>query len=181
MKTTPKSNVLAGTLAFLANALLAAGITHAEMSQEELAKLAQNPIGNLISVPFQDNLNLNTGPLKLNQNVLNIQPDIPISLSPDWNIITRTIIPVISQPAFDPSGSRINGIGPTQISDFLSPAIPTGGMIWGIGAITQVPTATNAVLGSNQWGLGPTFVILKLEKGNPWVYGILVNDIWSVG
>jgi len=168
------------TLAFLASALLAAGMAHAEMNSEELAKLAQNPIGNLISVPFQDNLNLNTGPLKLNQNVLNIEPVIPISVSPDWNIITRTIIPVISQPAFDPSGSRINGIGPTQISAFLSPAVPTG-MIWGIGAITQVPTATNDVLGSNQWGVGPTFVILKLEKGNPWVYGLLVNDIWSVG
>ena len=172
---------LRGTLAFLASALLAAGIAHAEMSAEELAKLTQNPVGNLISVPFQDNLTLNSGPLKLNQNVLNIQPVIPIHFSTDWNIITRTIIPVISQPAFDPSGSRINGIGPVQISAFLSPAIPTGGMIWGIGAITQVPTATNDVLGSNQWGLGPTFVILKLEKGNPWVYGVLVNDIWSVG
>jgi hypothetical protein len=172
---------LPGTLAFLANALLAAGIAHAEMSAEELAKLAQNPVGNLISVPFQDNLNLNTGPLKLNQNVLNIQPVIPIDFSPDWNIITRTIIPVISQPALDPSGSRINGIGPVQFSAFLSPANPTNGTIWGIGAITQVPTATNNVLGSNQWGLGPTFVILKLEKGNPWVYGVLVNDIWSVG
>ena len=171
---------LRGALAFLATASLAAGSAHAEMSAEELAKLAQNPVGNLISVPFQDNLNLNTGPLKLNQNVLNIQPVIPIDFSPDWNIITRTIIPVISQPAFDPSGSRINGIGPVQISAFLSPANPNG-TIWGIGAITQVPTATNSVLGSNQWGLGPTFVILKLEKGNPWVYGILVNDIWSVG
>ena len=168
-------------LALLSSVLLAAGSAHAEMSAEELAKLAQNPVGNLISVPFQDNLNLNTGPLARNQNVLNIQPVIPIDFSPDWNIITRTIIPVISQPALDPSGSRINGIGPVQISAFLSPANPSNGTIWGIGAITQVPTATNDVLGSNQWGLGPTFVILKLAPGNPWVYGILVNDIWSVG
>ena len=168
-------------LALLSSALVVAGSARAEMSAEELAKLAQNPVGNLISVPFQDNLNLNSGPLARNQNVLNIQPVIPIDFSPDWNIITRTIIPVISQPALDPSGSRINGIGPVQISAFLSPANPTNGTIWGIGAITQLPTATNSILGSNQWGLGPTFVILKLEKGNPWVYGVLVNDVWSVG
>src|SRR5579863_8476629 len=172
---------LGGTLALLSTVLLAAGSAHAELSTEDLAKLAQNPVGNLISVPFQNNTNLNVGPLSSNQNVLNIQPVIPIDFSPDWNIITRTIIPVISQPAFDPSGSRINGIGPVQISAFLSPANPTNGTIWGIGAITQVPTATNKVLGSNQWGLGPTFVILKLAPGDPWVYGVLVNDIWSVG
>jgi hypothetical protein len=180
-KTTASGLPRRIALALLSSALLATGSAHAEMSAEELAKLAQNPVGNLISVPFQDNLNLNTGPLARNQNVLNIQPVIPIDVSPDWNIITRTIIPVISQPALDPSGSRINGIGPVQISAFLSPANPSNGTIWGIGAITQVPTATNNVLGSNQWGLGPTFVILKLSPGNPWVYGVLVNDIWSVG
>ena len=180
MKTTPKSNVLAGTLAFLANALLAAGITHAEMSQEELAKLAQNPIGNLISVPFQDNLNLNTGPLKLNQNVLNIQPVIPNFLPRPTGTSShaRSSRSFLSRRSIRAVCNY--GIGPTQISAFLSPATPNG-LIWGIGAITQVPTATNDVLGSNQWGLGPTFVILKLEKGNPWVYGVLVNDIWSVG
>jgi len=167
--------------AMLLSVLLGAGAAQAEMSAEELAKLAQNPVGNLISVPFQNNTNLNVGPLDANQNILNIQPVIPLHVSTDWNIITRTIIPVISQPAFYPGGSRINGIGPIQISAFLSPAEPSGGTIWGIGAVTQAPTATNDVLGSSKWGLGPTFVILKLEKGNPWVYGVLVNNIWSVG
>jgi hypothetical protein len=168
-------------LALLSSALLAAGSAQAEMSAEELAKLAQNPVGNLISVPFQNNTNLNVGPQSSNQNVLNIQPVIPIDFSPDWNIITRTIIPIVSQPALDPSGSRINGIGPTQISAFLSPANPQNGIIWGLGAITQIPTATNDVLGSSKWGLGPTFVVLRLAKGDPWVYGVLVNNIWSVG
>src|SRR5439155_2169898 len=80
----------------------AAGSAFAEMSAEELAKLAQNPVGNLISVPFQNNTNLNFGPEKGTQNILNIQPVIPISINDDWNIITRTILPVIWQPALGP-------------------------------------------------------------------------------
>ena len=86
------------------------------MSAEELAKLAQNPVGNLISVPFQNNTNLNYGPEKGTQNILNIQPVIPISVDNDWNIITRTILPVISQPALSPEDSRTNGIGDLEVA-----------------------------------------------------------------
>jgi hypothetical protein len=91
------------TRSVAAAALLAAAASHAEMSAEELAKLAQNPVGNLISVPFQNNTNLNVGPDNRNQNILNIQPVIPISVSDEWNIITRTIVPVISQPPCSPA------------------------------------------------------------------------------
>jgi hypothetical protein len=114
------------------------------------------------------------------QNVLNIQPVIPISISDDWNIITRTIIPIISQPAFAPGQGGVSGIGDVQISAFLSPAKP-GAWIWGVGVITQLPTHSNDRLGNNNAGLGPTFVILHLERGSPWVYGVLINNIWSVG
>ncbi|MEO8304562.1 MAG: neuromedin U, partial [Betaproteobacteria bacterium] len=153
---------------------------HAEMSAEELAKLAQNPVGNLISVPFQNNANFNFGPMKGTQNVLNIQPVYPIHVSDDWNVITRTIIPVISMPSLAPGDDRTNGVGDIQFSAFLSPANP-GKVIWGIGAIAQLPTHSNAELGNDNWGLGPTFVVLRLEKGDPWVYGVLVNNVWSVG
>jgi hypothetical protein len=164
----------------LTAAALVAAPAHAEMSAEELAKLAQNPIGNLVSVPFQNNTNLNAGPEKGTQNILNIQPVIPISVNSDWNIITRTILPVISMPALGPLGDRINGVGDVQFNAFLSPANP-GNWIWGAGFITQLPTNSNSELGNNNWGLGPTFVVLHLEKGNPWVYGVLVNNLWSVG
>jgi len=179
-------------MAYISQRLLAIGITllaigmscangaRAELSSEELAKLAQNPVANLISVPFQNNTNLNYGPLKQNQNILNIQPVIPFELSKDWNLITRTIVPVISQPALFPGDQRTNGIGATQFSAFLSPSNAEG-TIWGAGAIAQIPTTSDSALGSYRWGLGPTFVILKLEKGNPWVYGFLVNNVWSVG
>ena len=155
-------------------------VVRAELSEEELAKLAQNPVANLVSVPFQNNANLNFGPQKKNQNVLNIQPVIPFELSKDWNLITRTIVPVISQPALFPGDERTNGIGATQFSAFLSPS-NVEGTIWGAGAIAQLPTTSDSALGSYRWGLGPTFVILRLEKGNPWVYGFLVNNVWSFG
>jgi hypothetical protein len=167
------------TLAAFAAACLAATSAHAALSAEELAKLAQNPVGNLISVPFQNNTNMNTGPLSGTQNILNIQPVIPISIDPEWNIITRTIIPVISNPAFAPGEDRVNGLGDIQFNAFLSPANP-GNWIWGAGLITQLPTNSDAELGNKNWGLGPTFVVLHLEKGNPWVYGVLANNLWSL-
>jgi hypothetical protein len=163
---------------------LAAGIAiaapaRAELSAEELAKLAQNPVGNLISVPFQNNTNLNFGPEKGTQNILNIQPVIPISVNSEWNIITRTIMPVIWNPSLAPGDPATDGIGDIQFNAFLSPANP-GHWIWGAGVITQIPTNSNAELGNKNWGLGPTAVVLRIEKGNPWVYGVLANNLWSL-
>ena len=152
---------------------------HAEMSATELAKLAQNPVGNLISVPFQYNANLDFGPQGGTQSVLNIQPVIPISITPDWNIITRTIVPLISMPSLAPGDDRTGGIGDIQFTAFLSPANP-GRWIWGVGPIFQLPTNSNAELGNKNWGLGPSLVVLRVEKGDPWVYGVLVNNIWSL-
>ncbi len=165
--------------AWVAAMICTAAPAHAELSAEELAKLAQNPVGNLISVPFQNNTNLNFGPEKGTQNVLNIQPVIPVSVNDDWNIITRTIIPVISMPSLYPGDDRTNGIGDIQFTAFLSPANP-GEWIWGVGAIAQLPTNSNAQLGNDNWGLGPSFVMLHLAKGDPWVYGALINNIWSL-
>lgn len=167
----------------LATALLAAlalaSNAGAAPSAEELAKLAQNPVGNLISVPFQNNTNLEYGPEKGTQNILNIQPVIPIGIGKDWNIITRTIFPLIWNPALGPGLGSESGLGDMQFSAFLSPANP-GRWIWGLGAIAQLPTHSNDALGNDNWGLGPTAVVLHLDKGSPWVYGVLVNNVWSL-
>jgi hypothetical protein len=152
---------------------------HAQQSDEALAKAAQNPIGDMISLPFQNNTNFNAGPKKQTQNVLNIQPVYPININSEWNVITRTIVPVISQPDFGNGAGRTDGIGDVQFSAFLSPARASG-WIWGLGAIVQAPTATDDVLGQGKWALGPTAVALHLEKGDPWVYGALINNLWSV-
>jgi hypothetical protein len=132
----------------------------------------------MISVPFQNNTNFKTGPLEETQNILNIQPVYPINLNSDWNLITRTIVPVISQPAFTQSQDRDNGIGDIQFSAFFSPKQPVNGWVWGGGVITQLDTATNDRLGQGAWGLGPTAVALHL--GKTWVYGALMNNMWSV-
>ena len=161
------------------SALFAVAPANAEMSAEELAKLAQNPVGNLISLPFQNNANLNFGPEKGTQNILNIQPVIPISISKDWNIITRTIVPVIWLPSLGPGVDSTNGIGDTVFTAFLSPANP-GKWIWGAGPVVQIPTNSEAQLGNKNWGLGPSFVVLHLEHDDPWVFGVLVNNIWSL-
>jgi len=158
--------------------MAAASAAHAELSAEDLAKIAQNPVGNLISVPFQNNLNLNAGPYQKNLNVLNIQPVYPVHVNEDWNIITRTILPIVSLPPFSPNQGRTNGLGDVQFTAFLAPAKP-GSWIWGVGAITQQPTHSDPLLGNNNSGYGPSFVVLRLEKGSPWVYGALVNNIWS--
>jgi len=165
--------------ALAACALLAAAPARAEMSAEELAKLAQNPVGNLISLPFQNNTNLNFGPEKGTQNILNIQPVIPVSIDKDWNIITRTIVPVIWNPALGPDIDSRSGIGDTVFTAFLSPANP-GHWIWGAGPVVQIPTNSNAELGNKNWGMGPSVVVLHLDHGSPWVYGALVNNIWSL-
>lgn len=150
------------------------------MSPEELAKLSQNPVGNLISVPFQYNGNLNFGPEKGTQSILNIQPVSPISVNSDWNIITRTILPVVWLPSTGAGESSVSGISDLQFTAFLSPANP-GECICGVGAIAQAPTHSNGKLGNDNWGLGPSFVVLHIEKGSPWVYGALVNNVWSLG
>ena len=175
MKTTWLTSAVLGT------ALVAVAPAHAEMSAEELAKLAQNPVGNLISVPFQNNTNFNVGPLDGTQNILNIQPVYPIEVNPDWNIITRTIMPLIWQPGFAAGQGTEFGLGDIQLSAFLSPSKPTAeGIIWGAGAIVQMPTNTDARLGNKNWGLGPTAVVLRIKHGDPWVYGVLANNVWSL-
>jgi hypothetical protein len=174
-----RRSVAAIAVAALAAAVLATAPTRAEMSAEELAKLAQNPVGNLISLPFQNNTNLNVGPDHGTQDILNIQPVIPISISRDWNIITRTIVPVIWNPSLGAGVDSRSGIGDTVLTAFLSPANP-GSWIWGAGPVLQIPTNSNTEFGNKNWGLGPSFVALHLEHGSPWVYGALVNNVWSL-
>jgi hypothetical protein len=148
------------------------------MDTDALARAAQNPIAAMISVPFQNNTNFNYGPRNHTQNILNIQPVLPLGLNDDWNVITRTIVPVISQPGFAPGEGTTFGLGAVQFSAFLSPA-QSGRIIWGVGAVAQAPTITDKALGSTAWGVGPTAVALTMAGA--WVIGGLVNNIWSMG
>ena len=165
-------------LTVLCAGILTFGVIAAQ-DTDALAKAAQNPISSLISLPFQWNSNLEVGPLNKPQHVLNIQPVYPLSLNDDWNLITRTILPVISQPAFGQGQGRETGLGDIQFTAFFSPTKPTaGGWIWGAGPVLQFDTASDDRLGQGAFGLGPAVVALKIS--GPWVVGGLFNNIWSV-
>ena len=168
------------SLLALSSALCAAS-ARAELSAEELARIAQNPVGAMVSLPFLNNTNFNVGPRSGTQNILNIQPVIPVTIDQEWNLITRTIAPVIWQPGFTADQGTTFGLGDIQFSAMLSPSKPAaGGWIWGAGAIAQLPTNTSEELGNKNWGLGPQGVVLRIEHGSPWVYGMLVNNVWSL-
>jgi hypothetical protein len=144
---------------------------------EDLAKKSQNPIADLVSLPFQSNTNFNSGPFNRAQEVLNIQPVVPLHINADWNLIARTIIPVVSQP--NPLlNSNTNGIGDITEELFFSPSHP-GALIWGLGPVFTIPSATDPFLGTGRALLGPTAVAL-VTPGH-WVIGILVNNQWSIG
>ena len=145
------------------------------VDEGDLARAAQNPVGDLISLPFQNNTNSDVGPTERTQNVLNIQPVWPISLSSRWNLITRTILPVISQPA--PGTERTNGIGDLNFTGFISPKKP-GKVIWGAGPALVFPTASDEVLGSEKWSAGASLVTLSMT--GQWVVGALLSNVWSV-
>jgi hypothetical protein len=143
---------------------------------EGLAEQAQNPIANLISVPFQNNTTLGLGPDQdQTLNVLNIQPVVPFRLNDRLTLVTRTILPVVSQPALE--GSNSNGIGDLNPTFFLVPKLQ-GRWTVGFGPTLVLPTASREELGSGQWGMGPAAVAVYTR--GPWVAGGLLNQIWSV-
>jgi hypothetical protein len=164
--------------AFLAAIMLLCGPAWAQDDTQELAKKLSNPIASLISVPFQFNYDGGYGPSDGDKAYVNIQPVIPFSLNADWNLISRTILPVAwQQDIVGPSGDQF-GLGDITQSLFFSPSRPMeNGIVWGAGPVFLIPTATDDLLGGEKWGAGPTAVVLKQSGG--WTVGMLANHIWS--
>src|SRR5438093_12575374 len=159
---------------------------------DKLAKQLANPISSLISVPFQANEDFGYGPSHNGYKfTLNVQPVIPISISKDWNLILRTILPVVSQHdlfyvenvpkhlGFPAQNRSQDGLSDTTQSFFFSPKKPGPfGIVWGLGPVFLYPTGTNDLLGTGTFSIGPTVVVLK--QAGPWTAGALMNQLWSV-
>lgn len=143
---------------------------------QELAKQAQNPIANLISVPFQNNSDFNYGPRERTQNVLNFQPVIPIKLNERWNLITRTIVPIVHEPSLAKGDSSDNGIGDINPTFFFATELSKDFLV-GFGPTASLPTASDDELGTGKWSAGPAAVAVWTP--GKWVVGALINNQWS--
>lgn len=148
-----------------------------EHDGDALVKKVQNPLSDLISIPFQDNIDFGVGPRDRVRNTLNIQPVVPFRITDNWNLLTRTIFPVVTMPKLDTENDSVTGLGDISQNLFLSPSKP-GKLIGGAGAALLFPTATDQSLGSGKWGIGPSVALISQPK--PWTFGVIANNIWSV-
>jgi hypothetical protein len=151
--------------------------TQGPHSSDELRSATQNPVADLISVPFQNNTAFDIGPFNRIQNVLDIEPVIPVYITKKWMLINRIIQPVVWQPyPNQPTGGEY-GFGDMNPEFFISPRKP-GKIIWGVGPVFAIPTATDTILGQGKVSLGPGFV--ALTQPPHWTLGVLANNVWSV-
>jgi hypothetical protein len=140
-----------------------------------LAKATQNPVADLVSLPFQFNFNTGGGFDDATFFNLNFQPVVPVKgVLKKYTVILRTIVPYLSIPT--PVGTRQGGLGDIQAQLFATPA-ESGKIIWGVGPIFSFPTATNDLARTGSWAIGPTAVVLTMT--GPWVLGGLLNNLWT--
>ena len=174
MKTkTLKTLVLAG--------LLLPAMASAEMSKAEIAKASQNPLTAMYSLPIQNNIYFGIGPNDNTKNIANFQPVLPFDLNDEWTVVTRTIIPLVSNPSLPGAtgtSERTFGLGDTTFTAFFTPKTAgESGWLWGVGPSLYFPTATDTDLGTKKWGAGASAVALKMD--GKFVYGALISNVWS--
>jgi|HubBroStandDraft_1064217.scaffolds.fasta_scaffold168370_1 hypothetical protein len=165
----------------------------------DLQKAVQNPVAGLISVPIQNTTNFGIGPFNRTQNLINLQPVVPLNIGSNWNLIIRWITPILWQPAPGTANLEVYGIdentplyfaaqdvqahagvfgfGDMTPTFFFSPAKPNK-LIWGAGPMFALPTATGRVLGQGKLSVGPS--IVALVQPGAWTIGGLVNNVWSI-
>jgi len=147
-------------------------------SAQELADKLSNPVASMISVPFQNNTDWGIGEYNGSKNTLNFQPVVPFKLTNNLNLITRLILPIVSQRDVVGPDTKEVGLSDATLTAFFSPSHPKNGFIWGIGPALLIPTATNDFLGTKKFGVGPSALVLKQGHGN--TIGFLANQLWSV-
>lgn len=162
---------------FLFCGLLVFLMTALGQSEDDLVKATQNPLAAMYSLPFQNNTTFGNAPHNRAQNILNIQPVIPIGLGSKVNLINRVILPVVTMPSTTEDKST-TGLGDLNYTAWLAPT-KSSKIIWGAGPVFQIPTSTDVSLGSGEFGIGPSIVAVTIIK--KWVAGIVINNIWTFG
>jgi len=147
-----------------------------EAELNDLAEKVQNPVAKMVSVPLQNNTSFDIGPYHRASNVLNVQPILPLALTRDWNLINRVILPIGYAPDINSLTEGASGVGDLQWTGLVSPN-DMGELKWGVGPILQFPTATQTVLGTGHWTLGPSAVVAWQRR--PWSVGALASNQWS--
>jgi hypothetical protein len=145
-------------------------------SAQELADKLANPVASLISVPLQNNLNYGIGAFNGSKYTINIQPVIPFKLTENLNLITRYIVPIVDQRDITGENTHEFGLSDATVTAFFAPK--TKGIILGFGPAFLVPTATEKVLGTEKFGVGPSVLVMHQGKGLS--VGFIANQIWSV-
>jgi len=175
-----RTNKLCCLIMIIGSLWLSTQVAAQEKKDSDLAQELTNPIADLVTLPIQINFDDDIGVNDQgNKTTTNIQPVIPIEINKDWNLITRTIFPIISQDSVYPGAGSQSGLGDITEQLFFSPKQPTaGGVIWGAGAVLIFPTASDSMLGTEKWSLGPAFVAITMR--GPWTLGALGNHAWSV-
>lgn len=139
-----------------------------------LAKATQNPVADLLAIPLQFNFNSGGDLGDRTALNLNVQPVVPISLTSEWIVVARTIIPLYNLP--DQSGDGASGVGDI-VSELLVSSAEASTFQWGVGPVFSLPTATLAPVRTGSWAAGPAAV--GLVTTGRWVAGALATQTWT--
>jgi hypothetical protein len=150
-----------------------------EESASELNRKLTNPVSDIWSIANQfNNFELNNGRWSNNWN---FQPVMPVSLTKDWNLITRPVMPfynIVPHEIAPDEFNRAAGLGDLTLLELLSPA-NSGNWVLGAGPTAIFPTATSHFTGQGKWQLGPSVVVGYLTK--QYFIGVFPQQWWSIG
>jgi hypothetical protein len=149
-------------------------------ADEELIQQLANPLAALLSVPVMNSFDFHVGPTREGfRHTLSVQPTLPLSIGENWNVISRTIVPLVYQEDVVPGAGDQYGLGDIVEAVYVASVEPgRNGYVWGVGPIARIPTGADDFLTQDQWQLGPTFAGVKQQDS--FTFGVVGTHLWSV-